>query len=41
LADCCDFVVLVVPHGKVTKDQLKKSIANFDSDKLIGIIFNN
>ena len=28
LADCCDFVVLVVPHGKVTKDQLKKSIAN-------------
>jgi capsular exopolysaccharide synthesis family protein len=41
LADCCDFVVLVVPHGKVTKDQLKKSIANFDGDKLIGIIFNN
>ena len=41
LADCCDFVVLVVPHGKVTKDQLKKSIENFDSDKLIGIIFNN
>lgn len=41
LADCCDFVVLVVPHGMVTKDQLKKSIANFDSDKLVGIIFNN
>ena len=41
LADCCDFVVLVVPYGKVTKDQLKKSIANFDSDKLMGVIFNN
>ena len=41
LSDCCDFVVLVVPYGKVTKDQLKKSIANFDSDKLIGVIFNN
>lgn len=41
LSDCCDFVVLVVPYGKVTKDQLKKSIANFDSDKLMGVIFNN
>ena len=41
LADCCDYVVLVVPHGRVTKDQLKKSIASFDSDKLIGVIFNN
>lgn len=41
LADCCDYVVLVVPYGRVTKDQLKKSIASFDGDKLMGVIFNN
>lgn len=41
LSDLCDFVVIVVPYGLVTKDQIKTAIENIQSDKLIGLIFNN
>lgn len=41
LSECCDFVVIVVPSGKVTKDQLKAAIGSVSSEKLVGMIFNN
>ena len=41
LSDYCDYVLLVVPHGKVTQDQIDRAIENFPSDKLVGVIFNN
>lgn len=41
LSEYCDYVLLVVPYGKVTKDQLQRAIGNFPEDKLAGMIFNN
>ena len=41
LSEYCDYVLLVVPYGKVTKDQLQRAIGNFPEDKLVGMIFNN
>jgi len=41
LAEYSDYVLLVVPYGKVTKDQLQRAIANFPADKLVGMIFND
>lgn len=41
LSDCCDFVVIVVPYGKVTRDQLRSAIDSVATDKLVGLIFNN
>ena len=41
LADLCDFVIIVVPYGMVTVDQIKTAIESVPSDKLIGLIYNN
>jgi Mrp family chromosome partitioning ATPase len=41
LSEYCDYVLLVVPYGKVTKDQLERSIANFSAEKVVGMVFNN
>lgn len=41
LADLCDYTVLVVPYGKVTKAQISAGINSIPSDKFAGLVFNN
>lgn len=41
LAELCDYVLLVVPYGKVTNGQIDACIKSIDSKKLLGVIFNN
>ncbi len=41
LADLVDFVLLVVPYGKVTQDQINAAIEAVPEEKLIGMVFNN
>lgn len=41
LMDLCDYVILVVPYGRVTGSQLDACISGIDSKKLLGIVFNN
>jgi protein-tyrosine kinase len=41
LAELSDYVVLVVPYGKVTDAQLQASIEAVGESKLAGVIFNN
>jgi exopolysaccharide/PEP-CTERM locus tyrosine autokinase len=41
LAELCDFVLLVVPYGKVTETQLQEALKSIDEKKLVGIVFNN
>jgi len=41
LAELCDYVLLVVPYGKVTNGQVDACIKSIDGKKLLGVIFNN
>lgn len=41
LSELCDYVVLVVPYGKLTGSQLKSAIGAIDKEKLIGVVFNS
>ena len=41
LADISDFVVLVVPYGRVNEAQVSSAIDTLGEDKLAGILFNN
>jgi len=41
LAGLCDFVVVVVPSGMVTKEQIAQAVEKIPSEKLAGLIFNN
>ncbi|MFT3756162.1 MAG: polysaccharide biosynthesis protein [Pseudoxanthomonas sp.] len=41
LSDLVDLVVLVAGYGRVTTEQIEKAAANFDPEKLIGIVFND
>lgn len=41
LAQVCDYVVLVVPYGKVTDDQIISAARAIGKDKLLGTVFNN
>lgn len=41
LAEICDFVLLVVPYGRVTQAQIDESIKSIDSAKFLGVVFNN
>lgn len=41
LADLCDYIVLVVPYGTVTRSQVDTCIKAMDRNKLLGIVFNN
>lgn len=41
LSDLADLVVLVAGYGRVTNEQIEKASANFDPDKLAGIVFND
>lgn len=40
LAELADFVVLVAGSGRVTAGTIQKVVANFDSNKLAGIVLN-
>lgn len=40
LAELCDFVVLVVPYGKVTESQLIAAIEKIGSERLAGVVYN-
>lgn len=41
LSDLADLVVLVAGYGKVTTDQIEKAAANFEPEKLAGVVFND
>ena len=41
LADLCDYAVLVVPYGKVTKTQISAGINSIPGEKFAGLVFNN
>lgn len=41
LAGLVDMVVLVVPHGRVTEDQIQTSIDVVGREKIAGLIYNN
>lgn len=41
LADLCDFVVLVVPYGRVTDAQIDTCIKAIGDKKLVGVVFND
>jgi exopolysaccharide/PEP-CTERM locus tyrosine autokinase len=41
LAELCDYVLLVVPYGKVTNSQVDACIKSLDSKKVLGVVFNN
>ncbi len=41
LAQLCDFVVLVVPYGKVSDAEVKASIDIIGEHRIAGIVFNN
>lgn len=40
MAGLCDFVVLVVPYGKVTESQIRASVEAIGKDRLAGIVYN-
>lgn len=41
LTEISDMVLLVVPHGRATKDQIETAIASVDKEKLVGLVYNN
>ncbi|MBI3546662.1 MAG: AAA family ATPase [Gammaproteobacteria bacterium] len=41
LADLCDYVVLVVPYGKVSDAQIDSCVKAIGDKKLLGVVFNN
>jgi len=41
LAELCDYVVLVVPYGRVTESQVDACVKVIGETKLLGIVFNN
>lgn len=41
LSELCDYVILVVPYGKVTDSQVVSCVKSIPEKKLLGIIFNN
>ena len=40
LMDMCDYVLLVVPYGKVTEAQTANSVKLINQQKLLGVVFN-
>lgn len=41
LAELCDYVLLVVPYGKVNDAQIATCLKAIDPKKLVGVVFNN
>lgn len=40
ISDICDMVVLVVPEGKVTKEEIERALESVDPSKLVGLVYN-
>jgi len=41
LAQICDYVILVIPHGKVNEDSIVNASKIIGTNKLLGVVFNN
>ena len=41
LQDLCDYIVLVVPYGRVTNAQVMAAIDAIDRRRLVGVVFND
>lgn len=41
LLDLCDYVLLVVPYGAATSAQIDEAMKAINSDKLLGVVFND
>lgn len=41
LMDLVDYVVVVVPYGRVTNKEVEKALRKFDKSKLLGVILND
>jgi len=41
LFDIVDFVLLVVPYGRATHEQVEEAIEKIDRSKLVGIVYNH
>lgn len=41
LADLCDYVLLVVPYGRVTRPQMEQAVANVGQERLAGVVMND
>lgn len=41
LADWCQYVILVVRYGEVTREELLEAVATFPRGKFVGVIFND
>ncbi|SFC98045.1 exopolysaccharide/PEP-CTERM locus tyrosine autokinase [Thiohalospira halophila DSM 15071] len=41
LADLCDYVLLVVPYGRVTRPQMEHAVASIGQDRLAGVVMND
>lgn len=41
LTDMCDYVVVVVPYGMATRDQVEQAIESIPENKFAGLIFNH
>ena len=41
LAQLCDFTLLVVPYGKVTRSEIDAAIDGLGAQRVTGVIFNN
>ncbi len=41
LTEISDMVLLVVPHGRTTVEQVEIAIQAVDSEKLVGLVYNN
>ncbi|ABD80010.1 XRE family transcriptional regulator [Saccharophagus degradans] len=41
MASLCDFVLLVVPYGKVTEAQIRSAVDAIGEKRLVGMVFNH
>lgn len=41
LVELCDFVLLVVPYGRVTKNRITEAAEAIGKDKLLGVVFSD
>lgn len=41
LMELCDYILLVVPYGKIVESKVVSAVKSLDENKLLGIVFNN
>lgn len=41
LAELCDFIVVVIPYGRLTATQIDEALKGVDRHKIVGVVFNN